>query len=174
MDIPIFDFLRKQLGLKTDPADPAGSLHGKVSDLKSSLLTQIQTVQKPRGVASVLGSYTVASSTLQTVLNITGKGRLIGLAVKSGNISSRAIVRVTIDGNVVIYGKGDATTNIQYPTANILIESADGSQVIFSDNDATRGMHHILGLEFKTSLKIELSNSDSTVTQTVYWLYTKE
>lgn len=34
MDIPIFDFLRKQLGLKTDAADPAGSLHAKVADVR--------------------------------------------------------------------------------------------------------------------------------------------
>jgi len=40
MDIPIFDFLKKQLGLKTDPANPAGSLHAKIGNI-SNQATQI-------------------------------------------------------------------------------------------------------------------------------------
>ena len=37
MDIPIFDFLKKQLGLKTDAADPAGSLHAKVNNIIANI-----------------------------------------------------------------------------------------------------------------------------------------
>lgn len=93
------------IGQRTDVGSSSGSLHAKIADLKSSLLTEIGTRQKPRH--SLRGAFqTSVTASLQTALSVSGKGSLKYLAghISVGDINYNDRIRVTIDG--VLFGAG--------------------------------------------------------------------
>lgn len=171
MDIPIFDFLRRQVGLRTDVASSTGSLHGKVGDLKNMVDAQFALVQKPRGPAGSLGSYGAQpGNNYVTALSLSGiKGELLGLRIKANVNSVTANIKITIDGYVIAEGATSSfTSNVyQYPTNQLFYEN---TRLL-----APAGVWNLANMPFKNSLKIEVKdNSGGAVWLTIEWLYLKE
>lgn len=129
----IYAYLSRMVGNRTDAASSTGSLHAKVADLKSYVTTQIATVQKPRSLQPG-GSYTNNSGTTsyQTVLNITGRGRLWKHTLTNGP-SGTVTLRITVDGQVV------QTIPLSTANATLTTNNAD--------------------INFKTSLMIEITTT---------------
>lgn len=170
----MLSFLRRQIGLRSDAADPAGSLHAKMTEMLSNRLTTtkasyldtaITTRQAPRGPVSTFGSYSTTSTTYITALEVLGKGKLLGLKVITDGLGA---VRVTVDGYVISMGQTPSTAT-SYPS----------KEWLFANNDAaiagwdTAGDPRYAEIEFKTSLKIEIRNISGGA-DTVYWQYVKE
>lgn len=162
----MLSFLRRQVGLRTDAADPAGSLHAKVKDIKDNVLasvnSNINTRQKPRGPVSGYGSYYINSTTYVTALNITGKGELIAIGVTSGSSAGAPTVKITVDGVVVAEAAGAASTAMQVPTGIFFLPT----MALSTSGSVANGR-----IPFKSSLKIE---AESNYGGNVYWLYVLE
>jgi hypothetical protein len=162
-------FIRRQIGLRTDAASATGSVHAKLGDLRSYLYNAIDsfvsTRQKPRGV--VAGSKGLfgggSGSTWVTALNVTGKGKLLGLGFQ-GQYSSGYDVRITVDGYVVFSGGVKGNTH-SFPTKYFYVNPYNGEQTDVS------GSPQYAEIEFKSSLKIEMKGTSDFGT---YWLYVLE
>jgi hypothetical protein len=155
----ILAYIRKQVGLRTDPASEAGSLHAKIAELRAYIDTELAKIQKPRAVAGAPGSFLTDELTYQTALNISGRGRLVSLGMYREYNAAQA-VKVTIDGNVVAWGTGAVTasgSNVWVvPTPQFVLapgEGPAGSSFGFALASAGGGLW--LDLSFKSSLKIE-------------------
>jgi len=171
----ILSFLTRQIGLRTDAADPAGSLHAKVryiNDTKiptteTNLTNAINTRQAPRGPVTARGSFSSSNGLIwETALNITGKGKLIALGAYSSAAQS-LYVNVTVDGYLFNFAS-PAVADYFYPAppyvytwTNALNTAANG------------GRPDMFQIEFKTSLKIEIYYPTAN-SHTVYWIYVKE
>jgi len=159
----LLSFLRRQVGLRTDAANAAGSLHAKVTDIVSNKLPPIQ---KARGIL-LAGSYSTGTlGTWFTALNIAGRGRLVGLLAYN-NYANGVSVKVTVDGNVInsTTTPGGSVVATYYPLVNWL----------FGGGWDTTGNPRNAELHFKSSLKIEmLVNDNPNVADesgAVYWIY---
>lgn len=168
----ILSYLRKQIGLRTDPANAGGSVHGKIAELRAHINTDLAKVQKPRGVANVAGSFFTDQTTYQTALNISGRGRLLTLGLYRTAPAGQA-VRVTIDGKVVGLGDGVISTLPSnpwgwiFPSPHFVLQPVEDavptnymrlSPMIIADGSG--GFLPWIGsprldLSFKSSLKIE-------------------
>ena len=171
----MLSFLRRQIGLRTDAADASGSLHAKVTDLATNKVQDIadviETRQKPRGPASAPGSFTTSETSYQTVLNIAGKGKLLGLQMNSSYCQATEVT-VTVDGYAVSTGIGVNTGGVnsyQCPLGHWLFPF---SNYVY-DIQANGGNARNAEMEFKSSLKIELRNTLGSPS-TVRWLYALE
>lgn len=165
----ILSFLTRQIGLRTDAADAAGSLHAKTADIKTYLTntvvaTEFPKVQKPRGPVSGVGSYGINSTTYVTVLNLTGvKGELIAVGATGGSAAGAPTVKITVDGYAVAEATGLADTAMQYPDEKFFLSGG----LVKTAGGISHGR-----ISFKQSLKIEakIANYGGTV----YWLYILE
>lgn len=174
MDIPIFDFLRRQVGLRTDVASETGSLHGKVGDLKEYVYTNrnilLESLQKPRG-ATVSGSMTVNTvNSWITVLDITGKGCLTAFAMQK-NSSQYAMYNIKVDGVTVYLGSIVANTTTEVlacPLKNFNFNKGSSTETLGAEGVPERAR-----ASFKSSLKIEI-NIINDGNATAYWNYEKE
>lgn len=167
----VLSFIRRQIGLRTDAADVAGSLHAKVKQLNDTTVpNQVATRQAPRGPVNAGGGYCfTAAETLRTVLNITGKGRLIGASVYAK--ATGDAFKLTVDGQIFKTATMGTADAFNYPPHNFL---GGGVNITFAGdniNFTTSGSWRNLEIEFKTSLKIEVTGSIDTV---VRWLYSTE
>lgn len=115
--------------------------------------------QRPRSL-SYIGNNSTNSTSLTSVLNITGSGRLVELAV---NNSAGYTIRVLIDGNQITYvnhAPADATYYICPIYTNI--------------NNKPTAIYCRYDLSFKKSLKIELASDSVSKIQSAYWTYELE
>jgi hypothetical protein len=103
----LHSFIRRQIGLRTDTSNIDGSVHSKIRELRdyvdsrcSTLDTEIATVQKPRGEVDIGTAETNDSTNWTTVLNITGRGKLIHFYGRyDSNSTNRSVsCRITVDG----------------------------------------------------------------------------
>ncbi len=121
----ILSFLIRMVGLRTDAADAAGSLHAKVAEAKSSinskigvstdtrvsdtimgwLKTPIKSVQ--RGV-TLLDTGTVSSSIAITSVD-TGKASVAHLGVRSTNALSGLILIKLTNATTLTFERSDST-----------------------------------------------------------------
>lgn len=110
MDIPIFDFLRKQLGLRTDTADPAGSLHAKTVDIKNYLTNSILPVinKSPwvnKSVSLTYGyshSFVSGDGAYHDIVRISGPRIILGGYVQFLNDDSDITYKLLIDNLTVL------------------------------------------------------------------------
>jgi len=165
-DIVVYD----TVGAPEDTASATGSLHAKVADVKDQLDVLPSTRQAPRGVQGAAGSfYTGNNSAYQTALNITGKGKLVGLKL-GDTASDHGFVKVTVDGTVISSGRG-YNSGPHYPTPEWMFVT-DGTTLIY-DTIANGGTPINAAISFKTSLKIELKVF-AGIGVYVYWQYELE
>lgn len=157
------------LGAQGDAASATGSANAKLAYL-------IANGQKARGLASARGSFSTSLQTLQTALNISGKGKLLGITlVQTAAAADTTTIKITIDGFVLIWGKSDATNADQFILyANPYTQAQDGTQTVFGAGLSYTQEPNSVECCFKQSLKIEILTSIGTNTGTVKWLYEVE
>lgn len=154
----LLSFLRRQVGLRTDVASATGSLHAKVKDVKDS-------VQSPRGPAGAAGSFMTTSTNFVTVLDITGKGRLVGLLLYQTSVNNPAVV-VTVDGDVLANGESSLDAEgFSYPSKDFYLYAG-----MFTATGETRNAE----INFKTSLKLQLKTKTIGDQAMLCWLYELE
>lgn len=152
----LLSFLQRQVGLRTDSADPAGSLHAKVGDVKSYLINTIYSYlvntilprfdyfksKQPRFVVS-----RCASGEITTVLQINGAGYLTGITVAQENPGGSVQLRITIDGVIRV----DGITPSLLPLAKGVGNYATAQNSI--------AMLH----RFNSSLRVDINSSAASV-----------
>jgi len=106
----MLSFLRRQIGLRTDPADPEGSLHAKLISVRDNINSNVNSRQKPRTPRS--GSYSTNSTEYVTALSVSGKGRLVRLRIR-GNSSANAYCEVTLDDESFSF-QTDSTSFVEF------------------------------------------------------------
>ena len=164
-------FIRRQVGLRTDAANSAGSLHAKIGDLKNTVSslanTIMSTFQKPRG-NPVLGSFNFnAGSGSTTVLDITGRGQLLSVWLRRQASSGSVNVRVYIDEVLVSDGKWSFSAAAYGYPVNWL---GSGDEYVRKyGQDVGSGM---LNIPFKSRLKVVVSNANNN--GRIYWAYALE
>jgi len=153
MDIPIFDFLSKHLGKKTDSADAAGSLHAKVADVKTAT-TSLQNLVN----SGVLHRQCIASNTLRASADTyesTGSSETPGwVRMKSITVDVTGFIRVSY------YASSDTNTT----KTNIY---RNGSPWGTERTDLTTGATYTEDLFFVAGDSIELWAYDSSSSYSV-------
>lgn len=171
----LLSFLRRQVGLRTDTADAAGSLHAKVkyiNDTKiptteTNLTNAINTRQAPRGPVTARGSFSSSNSAVwETALNITGKGKLVALGAY-GSTTQALSIKVTVDGYLFNFAS-PAVADTFFPAPVYVKTSTDALNTA-----ANGGRPDMFQIEFKSSLKIEVYYPAAN-NHSVYWIYVKE
>lgn len=120
--------------------------------------------QRPRG--GILGSGTTNSTSYQTVLNVSGSGRLVMIQGYCGDISATSgVIQVTVDGVSFYNTSFAANYNNAVYINNFTIQTATGS---------TSSNPLFIDINFKKSLKIELKSNSSSVTQYLNFVYELE
>jgi len=155
MDILIFDFLKKQLGLKTDPANPAGSLHAKVTEMRNTIIgTELPKYQKPRG--AIIGSASVSSTTYVDLINVSGRGEFYWATMYRSGYETGGALKLIVDG------------------VTVCEESATGtSRYCLSPVGMTTSPYGF-AIPFKTSLVLQGRHSGGANTPFFVWCYSKE
>ena len=171
-------FLRRQVGLRTDAAAAAGSLHAKVAEE----LARIGAINPASGGTDTLFKYlrrvsdemkhgpvVVATTLLSsadwvTAVNITGRGIFHGILWRTDNILNAKIngYEVLLDGTRYMYNAAatelGSTTEKRTLPRDFLIETNYGpsgaAPVLLNDVAAPAAFP--LYLPFKTSLRINL------------------
>lgn len=94
----LLSFLRRQVGLRTDAADAAGSLHAKVADIDNDIAIVDSHVYrwatKTPGIVFI-NNYDINEYDTLTVLNIAGAGYLTGIAIQAGGYER---IKITVNG----------------------------------------------------------------------------
>jgi hypothetical protein len=142
-------------------------VYKKVDDV----LDVANTLQKPRGTPT-RGSFSTALTVLQTALNISGKGRLIGLLVNNSAVEF-FYIKILIDGAVYAWGRGGGS-GMCYPyLGGLLFYNQNGTSDIFSTTVTSDTHAAAFEVNYNQSLQIQVAGSGSN-TVTVYWLYETE
>jgi len=96
-------FIRRQVGLRTDSADPDGSLHAKIVEMRAYLGGEVLKVQHPRSFKKI--DWRVGSTELTNVLYVTGKGELLALAhMHPDQTGEQGLYRIVLDGIEIFNG----------------------------------------------------------------------
>jgi hypothetical protein len=166
----LMSFIRRQVGLRTDTADATGSLHAKIADLKEFA----GTLQKPRGPISGGALFSTYSDQYLTALDLQGKGRLVTLQFHNTDKDGYAYLRLTIDGQLVTWGRSQANTAVWQgllPSAFFITDGTGtiGEAIQTSPSSTIPGGIAILDLDFKQSLKIEIADSGGTAEVRYYY-----
>lgn len=79
--VPVLNFIRRQVGLRTDAADASGSLHAKVTDVKAGITSilaasNIKSIQ--RGTVVIALNTTSATATISAVTTSKAMVNILG------------------------------------------------------------------------------------------------
>jgi hypothetical protein len=158
----LMSFIRRQVGLRTDAAAASGSLHAKVKDIADNVLP---TLQKPRGPAGVAGVLMTDTGSLVTALDITGRGRLVGLMLNQTSVTNPSVV-VTVDGYAVASGASQlGAGGVSYP---------DKSYYVYGGSFSADGQPRNAEINFVSSLKIQINSGGAGQQGTIRWFYELE
>lgn len=129
--------------------------------------------QLARGMLSP-GSFSTTETTLQEALSTSGKGALKGLML-TGATSGIATVRITVDGNVVIWSGADTSSGGTYTLSSLWYTltqtgTVNSTFTILAADSALKSFD----LSYKTSLLIELASNNVSYTESVYWVIEEE
>ncbi len=171
----LLSFMRRQVGLRTDTASSTGSLHAKVKDAKNNIISEANsiksTLQRPRGVHGIPGSFSTTQTEYQTALSVTGKGKLTHLAMATTSANT-GYVKITIDGAVIAYGSVIETGGKRhYPTSDLPFTTTEMTTPPNFDAD---GSPKNAEFSYKASLKIELKSHNQGHNIIAYWQYEHE
>jgi len=166
----ILGWLQYHLGIRTDAASESGSLHGKVANVRGAITNQTtdlkNTLQKPRSAKYAGDFSTSETSSYQTALSVTGRGRLVNVWFSCNNSTSinKDNMKIIIDGTAIYSNVSLETQVIGYYglcspsiTNDAFIKNASG----------------LVDLNFKTSLEIQVLHR-SGPSLTAYWIYELE
>jgi len=98
----LMSFIRRQVGLRTDAASSAGSLHAKVGNIAANVANVASKVYVWKETKPYIIFQSVSAGSTATLLNITsGSGFLLGVeayADQDDDNYTSASVSITIDG----------------------------------------------------------------------------
>lgn len=169
------DAIKTLLGLNTDAAGTStvfarlaqiagytDQVEGYVDTLESSLNAGVTW-----GRTFTPGTTTLTSSSLQTVLNLSGKGTLKYIIFSLPTSLTVAQLKLTMDGVVRINSANVMSDTPPY-------KCAVTPQILTGLSQYMESLYYypfaLIDLDFKTSLKIEVA-SDGTRSLPVYWGY---
>lgn len=100
----IFSFIRRQVGLRTDAANAAGSLHAKVAEARTKVVADVADIKsnvslktkKPRCVIG--GVSNLQQGTTYTVLNVSGRGKLTYFKIGNAEYDNLNSIQIIVDG----------------------------------------------------------------------------
>lgn len=104
----MLSFLRRQIGLRTDSADAAGSLHAKTGDIKNSLTTLESNLHK---------NVTVTSASCDLVED----GQTVELLSIAGE-------RVVLGGNFVFHHNTDVAFQVELEIDSVVVWSLNNTE----------------------------------------------
>jgi len=148
----ILAFIRRQVGVRTDAADPAGSLHAKIGNLKDVMQNYIKnyTIMQLSTISSNTSGW---NSTEQSVtISYNGAGILQNIYIQASGSSSwtsRCRATVTADG-ITIPAFGSTSGSVAWPGSNVYLfsDSAGKLNVI--------GSRANLGIPFRSYLSVTI------------------
>ena len=150
-DKATLDIVNTNLGSNADASSPSGSIHAKLK----AIATSITSLISPKTYYS--GTFSTASTSLQTALSITGIGEIVGIVV-----GGQGTARITVDGSVILDGSFSGSNYLCLAITSTGIGLAAASGKV------------LLKVSFKSSLLIEISSSLNTSnTSNVGWEYWK-
>ena len=89
----MLSFLRRQVGLRTDEANAAGSLHAKTKDVKDSITVQIGTSAHTRANDTVMGWLaTQVKSVQRGTVNLSGASTDTGVTISTVNTAKAVLI----------------------------------------------------------------------------------
>ncbi|WP_061212688.1 hypothetical protein [Syntrophomonas wolfei] len=147
----ILAFIRRQVGVRNDADDPAGSLHAKIGNLKDVMQNYIKnyTIMQLSTISSTSCSW---SSTEQSVtISYNGAGILQNIYIQGSGTTWTSSCRatVTVDG-IAFPAFGSASGSVAWPGSNVNLfsDSAGKLNVI--------GSRANLGIPFRSSLSVTI------------------
>jgi len=156
----LISFIRRQVGLRTDSADPDGSLHAKIVEMRAYLGGEVLKAQHPRSFKKI--DWSVGSTELTNVLYVTGKGELLALVhINPTETEDQGLYRIVLDGIEIFNGRtGKGGTPLSgSPTYYGKVFSPDLAITTFSSSHSVSwGELHAIGglnLPFSSSLLIQ-------------------
>lgn len=169
------DAIKTLLGLNTDAAGTStvfarlaqiagyiDQVKGYVDTLESSLAAGVTI-----GRTGTLGSFSTTNASLQTALNLSGKGSLLVVLYAAPTSQTAGEVKITVDGTVFSDTTGlTGQANYLLSLYNSIATPTYPYIMRVASNEAV-GANPI---DFKSSLKIEIS-SDGIRTGKVLWAY---
>ena len=163
----LMSFIRRQVGLRTDIANPDGSLHAKARDIKNGIVSSINAIntrQAPRS-AQYTGRGLYDRVNEITLLNVSGRGTLLWLWMHRDAAEPRGGVIITVDGVDILEGGGTLQTN----QTGWFVPARDRVLSVVTFCAAP------IMLDFATSLKIRTKTGiPGTSDANIFWVYSKE
>ncbi len=131
----MLSFLRRQIGLRTDAADAAGSLHAKVADAKSSINSKIGTSSDTRASNTVMGWLNTPIKSIQRGLT-TVSSYPTNVTISSVNTSKAFVAANGRNGNNTtgVFGGGitarlTSSTNLEL-NSGFYFESSQSPAIV--------------------------------------------
>ncbi len=147
----ILAFIRRQVGVRTDTEDPAGSLHSKIGNLKEVMQNYIKNY-KIMQISTVQSSFCSWSSNEQSVtITYNGAGILQNIYIYGMGTTWTSYCRatVTVDGTA-IPGFGSSSGSVAWGTSNVYLFSDLGGKL------NVIGSRTNLGIPFRSSLSVTI------------------
>ena len=154
----ILAFIRRQVGVRNDATDPAGSLHAKIGNLKDVMQNYIKnyTIMQLGTISSNTSGW---SSTEQSVtISYNGTGILQNIYIQASGSSSwtsRCRATVTVDG-MALPAFGSANGSVAWGVSNVCLFSDSAGKINVISSRAN------LGIPFRSSLSVTIYFSVSS------------
>ncbi|CFX73015.1 Uncharacterized [Syntrophomonas zehnderi OL-4] len=147
----ILAFIRRQIGVRTDTDDSAGSLHAKIGNLKEVMQNYIKnyTIMQLSTISSNTSSW---SSTEQSVtISYNGAGILQNIYIQGSGTTWTSSCRatITIDG-IAVPAFGSASGSVAWPGSNVYLFSDSTGKLNVISSRAN------LGIPFRSSLCVTI------------------
>ena len=154
----ILAFIRRQVGVRTDAADPAGSLHAKIGNLKDVMQNYIKnyTIMQLSTISSNTSSW---GSTEQSVtISYNGAGILQNIYIQASGSSSwtsKCRATVTIDG-MALPAFGSVNGSVAWGASDVFLFADSTGKLNVIDSRAN------LAIPFRSSLSVTIYFSVSS------------
>lgn len=130
----MLSFLRGQVGLRTDSADPDGSLHAKVKDIKDNGISKIGTPSDTRASNTVMGWLNTQVKSVQRGVTTAsyGYGSWTNVTISSVNTSKAVVIAHGKCADRACRYGGGITANLTSSTnlhlsSGFVVENYDGT-----------------------------------------------
>ena len=112
----MLSFLRRQVGLRTDSADPDGSLQAKVKDIKDNVISKIGTPSDTRASNTVMGRLNTQVKSVQRGVTTAYFGLGTNVTISSVNTSKAVVIAHGKCNNIARSHGGGITANLTSST----------------------------------------------------------
>jgi len=123
-----------------------------IADKVTLDIVNAKVTNTKKALTTVVGIFTTESATLVTALNVLGSGRLNYLYSPYMALAGHALIKITTDGNTVLYGRMSQNGLFTISSIGII----DGSSIVLPA-PSTSATAIPMEMDFKNSLLIEIS-----------------